>query len=119
MRQLRRPLSSLRSFRIWDAHGNKCGPLQAITAKGYDASDDSSARQLIKQHSPQEAELAFEPSERIVVVDHLASAFDLAHSPELLAQELVRAIQVCHCLPEVQLTRVPYLKGRITLLVSS
>src|SRR5688572_13932245 len=41
-----------RSFRIWAAHGNVWGPLEAITANGYTATDDATARRLIQEHAP-------------------------------------------------------------------
>jgi DNA-binding NtrC family response regulator len=94
-----------RSQRIWAAHGNKCGPLQAITAKGHVANDEGDARRLLKHHSPQDSMMPVKSSEQSMVINHLASAFDLAHNPELIGQELVSAVRLCDLSQRAELTR--------------
>ena len=94
-----------RSFRIWSEHGNRCGPLEAITAQGHTATNDSVAEELLKKHSPSDHPTVLEPEHRVVVIDHLASAFDLAYNPQLLARELMLAIRSCDLSPDVQLLK--------------
>ena len=85
-----------RSFRIWAAHGNTCGPLEAITANGHTANDEAAAKRLIQEHAPEprilRPELVEWPG---TVINHLATALDVAYKPELLGNELSQAIQLC------------------------
>jgi DNA-binding NtrC family response regulator len=97
-----------RSFRIWAAHGNVSGPLEAITAKGYTVSDDASARRLIKEHAPKPGVPAPESKGRhATAINHLATAFDLAYRPELMAEELCHAIRLCEFSSRVEISKAP------------
>jgi DNA-binding NtrC family response regulator len=93
-----------RSFRIWEDHGNKCAQLEAITAKGHTASDETGARDLLKNHSLPEQPMS-QPADLGLVVNYLASAFDVAYSPRLLSEELERAIRACGLSSKVEMTR--------------
>ena len=85
-----------RSFRIWAAHGNTCGPLEAITANGYTANDDAAAKRLIQEHAPAPSILKPVSVEWPgTVINHLATALDVAYRPELLGNELSQAIKLC------------------------
>jgi DNA-binding NtrC family response regulator len=97
-----------RSFRIWGQLGNRCASLEAITSKGFVAGNEDAARQLLKEHAPIESKVSVEaPGNPLHALDHLASAFDLAYSPELLGQELQRAIDLCGLSPETELVNRP------------
>jgi DNA-binding NtrC family response regulator len=83
-----------RSFRIWSAHGSVCGPLEAITAKGYVATDDATAKRLLKEHTPTSGARRADLTERLrSTINHLATAFDVAYLPELIGEELALAIR--------------------------
>jgi hypothetical protein len=75
-----------RSFRIWAEHGNKCGPVDAITARGYSASDEITARKLLEKHSP----LLVQP------VSQLHEAADCRQPPSFCIRSLVQAHDFCH-----------------------
>ncbi len=95
-----------RSFRIWGAHGNVCGPLEAITANGHAADDDAAAKRLIQQHKPRLSRLNPESLEsRETVINHLASAFDVAYRPELIGDELTQAIQLCQLSSRIETSK--------------
>jgi len=94
-----------RSFRIWTAQGNVCGPLEAITFRGYTANDDATARQLIKEHAPRPRMPSSESERRTIAINHLATAFDLAYKPALMAEELSQAIRLCDLSSRVEISR--------------
>jgi len=97
-----------RSFRIWAAHGNACGPLEAVTAKGYTATDDATAKRLIKEHAPKSDVRKLDSDERLgAAINHLATAFDVAYRPELIAEELSQAIKVSDLSSRIEITRAP------------
>jgi DNA-binding NtrC family response regulator len=96
--------SEHRSFQIWSAHGNVCGPLVAITAKGHAVDDDASAQRLIKEHRAKLAKRSSTGSQ-VTVINHLAAAFDLAYNPELMAHELSQAIEMSGLSSRVEVSK--------------
>ena len=91
-----------RSFRIWAAHKNMCGPLEAITAKGYTANDDAAAKDLVQEHTPEARILESRSIEwPATVINHLATAFNVAYKPELIGYELAQAIKLCQLSPRI------------------
>jgi DNA-binding NtrC family response regulator len=94
-----------RSFQIWSAHGNVCGPLVAITSKGHTVDDDASAQRVIKEHRAKLAKQRLSKARPLTVINHLAAAFDLAYKPELMAHELSQAIELSELSPRVELSK--------------
>jgi DNA-binding NtrC family response regulator len=94
-----------RSFQIWSAQGNVCGPLVAITSKGHTVDDDASAQRVIKEHRAKLAKQRLSKARPLTVINHLAAAFDLAYKPELMAHELSQAIELSELSPRVELSK--------------
>jgi len=82
-----------RSFRVWQAQGNQCGPIEAITAEGLTVNSESAFREVLRDYSA--IDHPDPRDERAIVISHLSAAFDLAYSPRLLADELIRVIKTC------------------------
>jgi DNA-binding NtrC family response regulator len=75
-----------RSARIWAEQGNKYGPVEAKTLERMLAS----AAEL---PSPVSTRRRSSAEESGILVDYVASAFDLAYNPKLLGQELLATIR--------------------------
>jgi len=97
-----------RSFRIWAAHGNVCAPLEVITSKGHRATDDASARRLVKEYSPGVSQPKPRSNETLgTAINHLATVFDVAYRPTLMAEELAQAIRASGLSSRVEVTKAP------------
>jgi DNA-binding NtrC family response regulator len=102
------PAFESRGFRVWAAHGSVCGPLTAVTAKGYAATDDASAKRLLREHAPKADGHIPDLSERLKLsINHLATAFDVAYRPELIGEELAQAIRASELSTRVEILRAP------------
>ncbi len=78
-----------RSVRIWKAQGNKYGPVDAKASERVASSTENIGTQYSVKHDERPG-----VEERSgILLDGLASAFDLAYSPRLLGQELLLAIR--------------------------
>jgi DNA-binding NtrC family response regulator len=89
-----------RSFRVWHQQGNKCDPLEAIAARAGSTED---ARQLLQQDSVVERPSLLNTESRVMAIGHLAAALDLAYSPKLLGEELMRVVIGCDLSPRAQI----------------
>src|SRR5262245_10422597 len=84
-----------RSFRVWKKQENRCDALEAITASGSKAQNEAGAEQLLREFSALDRSSLLSPESRPMAINHLAAALDLAYSPKLLGEELVRVIVGC------------------------
>src|SRR4030095_15466736 len=93
-----------RSFRVWHQQGNQCDALEAITARRTSAANEGVAQQLLQQSSVVERPSPLPPESRVMAISHLAAALDLAYSPKLMGEELVRVIIGCDLSPRATIT---------------
>jgi DNA-binding NtrC family response regulator len=93
-----------RSFRVWHQQGNQCDPLEAITARGSSAENEAAAQQLLRHSTIVERPSLLTPESRVMAVNHLAAALDLAYSPKLLGEELIRVVIGCALSPRAAIT---------------
>jgi len=109
-----------RSFEIWAAHKNVCGPLEALAIKGFTATNDATARHLIESHTPKSDGTAADSSRwRESLVSHLATAFDVAYKPELIAKELAQATRMCQVRSRIERSRALKLADKAHSLILS
>src|SRR4030095_6927573 len=76
--------------------------------RGHQAHDDASAKALLNDHATPTEVVSLDHEERVAVINHLASTFDLAYSPHLLAQELLCAIRACELSPGIEIVKGPH-----------
>ncbi|HEY7188495.1 MAG TPA: sigma-54 dependent transcriptional regulator [Vicinamibacterales bacterium] len=93
-----------RSFRVWHQQGNQCDPLEALTADGRSAENEAAAQQLLRHSVVVERPSLLSSESRVMAINHLAAALDLAYSPKLLGEELIRVIVGCGLSPRAALT---------------
>ena len=93
-----------RSFRVWREQGNECGRLEALTAEGATAHDETTARKLLNARTSSESGEYFRSLDPAIAINHLAAAFDLAYNSRLVGEELIRAIKTCDLSPKATLS---------------
>jgi len=96
------PLFRKRSFRIWAEQGNQYGPLDALAAT---RPGDSTANKSDLNETILDASLVPDEQNRNSI-NFIASAFDLAYSPKLLAEELLLAIRQSSLSPRAEVVEL-------------
>jgi len=96
-----------RSFRVWHQQGNKCDPLEAITCSGNKAENEAAAERLLRESSAIDRPSVLDSESRAMAINHVAAALDLAYSPKLLGEELVRVVVGCNLSPRAEVSTRP------------